>query len=241
MTEIEQIKKFYQEAFHKLNKSHSVQEIEVQFYPYVGINHTIRIRNGAAYIRISDIFKDAPLNVHNSLAYILVSKVLRKKISPEIKGNYTRFVKSEEIYAKASENKKIRGRKIITSSKGNFYDLEEIFHRLNKDYFNRIISKPTLTWSKRKTYRILGHHDSTHNTIVISKSLDDEKVPEYVVEFVVFHEMLHIFHPAKHRAGRLYNHTPQFRRDEEKFLYFTEAENWIQKNIKVLKRNAKID
>jgi hypothetical protein len=53
--------------------------------------------------------------------------------------------------------------------------------------------------------------------------------------------MLHIFHPTQNRAGRRYNHTPQFRRDEEKFIYFAEAENWIQKNIKVLKRNAKID
>ncbi len=241
MKEIDQIKKFYQEAFRKLNSSNPDQEIKVRFYPYVGINHTIRIRNGTVYIRISDIFTDAPLNVQNSLAYILVSKLLRKKISPEIINDYRRFVKSEEIFAKASENKKIRGRKIITSSKGNFYDLEEIFYRLNNDYFNQHILKPTLTWSKRKTYRILGHHDSIHNTIVISKSLDDKKVPGYVVEFVVFHEMLHIFHPAKHRAGRRYNHTPQFRRDEEKFVYYAEAESWIQKNIKVLKRNAKID
>jgi len=241
MTEIEQIKEFYQEAFRKLSNRHLHQKIEVKFYSYVSINHTIRVRNGTVFVRISDIFKGAPLNVQISLAYILVSKLLRKKISPEIIHNYKRYVKSEEIYAKATENKKIRGHKIITSSKGNFYDLEEIFARLNKDYFNRNISKPTLTWSKRKTYRILGHHDATHNAIVVSKSLDDKKVPAYVVEFVMFHEMLHIFHPTQNRAGRRYNHTPQFRRDEEKFIYFAEAENWIQKNIKVLKRNAKID
>jgi len=241
MTETDQIKNIYQEAFRKLSRNGLEQKIEVQFYPYVGINHTIRVRNGTIYVRISDIFKNAPRDVQNSLGYILISKLLRKKISPEMLNNYKRFVKSEEIFQEAMKVKRTRGRKIIVSSKGEFYDLEKIFVRINRDYFNQTISRPTLTWSKKKTFRILGQYDSTHNTIVISKSLDNKKVPAYVVEFVVFHEMLHIFHPTQHRAGRRYNHTPQFRRDEEKFVCFVEAESWIQQNINVLKRNTKID
>ncbi|MEJ7861750.1 MAG: SprT-like domain-containing protein [Pyrinomonadaceae bacterium] len=241
MTEIDQIKNIYQEAFRKLSRNGLEQKIEVQFYPYVGINHTIRVRNGTIYVRISDIFKNAPSEVQNSLAYILISKLLGKKISPEIINHYKGFVKSEEIFREAAKVKRTRGRKIIASSKGEFYDLEKIFVRINRDYFNQTISKPTLTWSKKKTFRILGQYDSTHNLIVISKSLDNKKVPAYVVEFVVFHEMLHIFHPPQQRAGRRYHHTPKFRSDEEKFACFTEAENWIQQNINVLKRNAKID
>ncbi|MFN2392949.1 MAG: SprT-like domain-containing protein, partial [Pyrinomonadaceae bacterium] len=119
------------------------------------------------------------------------------------------------------------------------YDLHEIFNRLNQTYFQNSISKPTLTWSQRQTFRILGHHDSTHETIVISKSLDDKKVPPFVVEFVVFHEMLHIFHPTVHRNNRRYNHTRQFRLDEKKFIRFEEAENWIEQNVKNLKRKVR--
>ncbi|MDQ3322905.1 MAG: M48 family peptidase, partial [Acidobacteriota bacterium] len=85
----------------------------------------------------------------------------------------------------------------------------------------------------------LGHHDAAHETIVVSRSLDGGKVPKYVVEFVVYHEMLHIFHPTVHRSGRRYNHTPAFRRDERQFAYFEEAENWIERNVKNLKRQAK--
>jgi hypothetical protein len=51
--------------------------------------------------------------------------------------------------------------------------------------------------------------------------------------------MLHIHHPTQHRNGRRYNHTPAFRRDEEKFLYFDEAEKWIERNVRLLKKNAK--
>jgi hypothetical protein len=115
-----------------------------------------------------------------------------------------------------------------------------MFARLNREYFREALEKPTLTWSARRTYRILGHHDSTHNTIVLSRSLDDRSVPRFVVEYVLFHEMLHIAHPAKHVNGRRYHHTPAFRRDERKFAYYEEAESWIERNVRKLKRKAKL-
>ena len=139
----------------------------------------------------------------------------------------------------ATENKRSRGRKVISTDKGEVYDLSAIFDELNRVYFRGSLSKPVLTWSARKTYRILGHHDATHDTIVISKSLDSRDAPRYVIEYIVFHEMLHIHHPTVHHNGRRYNHTPAFRRDEENFAYFDQAETWIERNVRKLKRNAK--
>ena len=83
------------------------------------------------------------------------------------------------------------------------------------------------------------HHDATHDHIAISKSLDTLDTPRYVVEYVVFHEMLHIAHPTKHVNGRRYNHTADFKRDEQKFAYYEESERWIERNVRKLKRNAK--
>ncbi|MCY7346839.1 MAG: hypothetical protein LH614_11545 [Pyrinomonadaceae bacterium] len=232
------LEKFYEEAFRILDPKRATPEIKIEFYPYVGINHTIRVRNGKIFVRLAEICQSAPLEVQRALAYILVAKLLRKKVSPLAAQIYRSFVKSREMQTKAVENRRAKGRKIITSAKGETYDLEAIFARLNQTYFMNSIAKPTLSWSARKTYRILGHHDSAHRTIIISKSLDDVKVPEYVVEYVVFHEMLHIHHPTLHRDGRRYNHTPQFRRDERKFVYFEKAEAWIGQNAGKLKRNA---
>jgi predicted metal-dependent hydrolase len=240
MPELELIKKFYEEAFHALNgTTQRVPEIEVRFYPYIGINHTIRVRDGKVFVRLAELSESAPIEVHKALAFILVGKLLRKKILPQTVKTYREFAKTQEIQAKATENKRAKGRKVITTSTGEIYDLEKIFHKLNLVYFQNSVLKPTLTWSARKTYRILGHHDATHETIVISKSLDNKKVPKFVVEFVVFHEMLHIFHPTTHRNGRRYNHTTQFRADEKKFAYFEEAESWIEQNARNLKRGAK--
>ena len=237
--QLEQIKYFYEEAFQIYDGKRPIPDIEVRFYPYIGINHTIRVRDGKIFVRIAEICRAMPPNAQKALAYILVAKLLRKKVSPEAREIYSNFIKTQEIRALATENKRARGRKIISSANGDFYNLDEMFVRLNGNYFQDKLPKPVLSWSARKTYRILGHHDSTHKTVIISKSLDDKKVPKYVVEYVLFHEMLHIFHPTEHRGGRRFNHTPQFRRNERKYAYFEEAENWIERNVKNLKRNAK--
>lgn len=239
MAEIRQIEKLYEEAFSAFDSQSNFSKIEVSFYPYIGINHTIRVRNGRIFVRIAELFKEAPLEGQKALAFILVAKLFRKKIPARISEIYRSYAQSPEIQAKAAANKRLNGRKIITDSKGEVYNLEEIFWRLNETYFQNSIEKPTLTWSQKKTFRILGHHDAAHETIVVSKSLDDKKVPRFVVEFVVFHEMLHVFHPTIHRNNRRYNHTPQFRRDEKKFVHFAEAETWVERNVKNLKRRAK--
>ena len=240
MTELtDQIRGFYQEAFGALDSKRAMPEIDVRFYPYIGINHTIRIREGKIFVRITEICRDMPLPAHRGLAYILISKLLRKRVPHGAREVYSSYVKTAEIRDKTTENKRNRGRKVVTTSRGSVYDLDEVFATLNHQYFRGALPKPMLTWSAKKTYRILGHHDAAHEHVAISRSLDAVTVPKYVVDYVVFHEMLHIAHPTKHVNGRRYNHTAAFKRDEEKFVYFEEAERWIELNVRHLKREAK--
>jgi hypothetical protein len=236
---LSEIRTFYEEAFQAFAPKRPTPEIETRFYPYVGINHTIRVRGGKVFVRIAEICREMPLAAQKALAYILVAKLLRKKVPPAAREVYSNFIKRQEMREKAVANKRRHGRKVITSARGDVYDLDEIFDALNQTYFRNSLPKPVLSWSSRRTYRILGHHDSAHETVIISRSLDDQKVPRFVVEYVVFHEMLHIFHPTEHRNGRRFNHTPAFKRNEQKFRYYEEAETWIGQNVKHLKRRAK--
>ncbi|MGE3465938.1 MAG: SprT-like domain-containing protein [Pyrinomonadaceae bacterium] len=240
MTNItDQIQIFYEEAFRYFDPRKKMPPIHVSFYPYIGINHTIRIRNGEIFVRIGEICREMPMPSQRGLAYVLVGKLLRKKIPAGAREVYSVYARSDAVRLKAQASKRSRGRKVVTTSKGAVYDLDEIFARLNEIYFRNAIEKPVLTWSARKTYRILGHHDATHDHVAISRSLDSADVPRYVVEYVVFHEMLHIAHPTRHVNGRRYNHTPAFKRDEEKFAYFHEAEKWIERNVRKLKKAAR--
>jgi len=236
---VDRIKTVYEEAFRWYDPKRSVPPIHVSFYPYIGINHTIRIRAGEVYVRIGEICRDMPLQCHRGLAYILVGKLRGRKIPGGAREAYNAYIKSDLMRERAAEQKRERGRKVVTSSKGEVYDLDAIFDRVNEQYFRGRIRKPQLTWSARKTYRILGHHDAQMDHIAISRSLDSRDVPRFVVEYVVFHEMLHIAHPRQHVNGRRYNHTPAFKADEQKFVHYEAAETWIENNVRRLKKAAK--
>jgi hypothetical protein len=236
---VDTIRGFYEEAFIQISGKRRTPEIEVMFYPYVGLNQTIRVRNGRVYVRIADMCRDMPREPHRALAYILVAKLLRKRVSKDADRVYTEYITTAHMRDRSTDRKRSHGRKVVSSPKGSVYDLDEIFDNLNFWYFREKLPKPVLTWSARETYRILGQHDSTHDTIVVSRSLDAPDVPRYVVEYILFHEMLHIHHPTVHHNGRRYNHTAAFRRDEEKFKHYHAAEEWIEKNIARIRRRAR--
>jgi predicted metal-dependent hydrolase len=230
------LNELYAEAFRYLGKNRPAPEIEVKFYPYTGLHHTIRFRSGKVLVRLSDIIANAPHEVHRSLAFMLVAKILGRKVPFTHEKNYRDYVYSSDTQRTAELARRGRGKKIVSSPRGNIYNLDKIFKNLNYRYFEGELAKPTLTWSQRKTHRILGHHDSTHNTIVISKTLDSEDVPEWLVEFVLYHEMLHIKHPARIVNGRRQHHTKAFRSDEKKFPYYEQSQKWIEHLVREQRR-----
>ncbi len=111
---------------------------------------------------------------------------------------------------------------------GEHYDLDYLFTKINREYFAATLKKPRLIWSSVPTYRKLGHYEPARDRIVMSLALDHHTVPQYVVEFVLYHELLHKLHGTKLVNGRRMIHTPEFRRDELKFKQYREAEIWLQ-------------
>jgi hypothetical protein len=224
-----QLSKLYVDAFRQLERKRPAPEVEVKFYPYAGLHHTIRLRSGRVYVRISDIFKTAPMDVQRALAYILVAKLLSRRTPDVHERVYRDFACSDQILRASDIARRRRGRKIISSARGRIYDLDRMFVRLNHRYFADELETPTLTWSQRRTRRILGHHDSVHETIVISKTLDARDVPQWFVEYILYHEMLHIKHRARLINGRRYYHTNAFRTEEQRFEYYQEAQEWLDR------------
>ena len=223
-----EVTKFFTDAFHHLGGSRGVSGIDVRFYPYAGLRHTIRLRSGHVYVRLSDICKGSPPEVMRALAYVLVARLLGKRI-PEIhERTYREYSLTSEVIRASDIARKRRGRKMISSAHGETYDLEKMFTKINRRYFDSSLPKPTITWSQRKTRSILGHHDRVYETITISKSLDSPQVPEWFVEFILYHEMLHIKHAAKMINGRRYYHTAAFRSDERRFAKYDEAQRWLE-------------
>jgi hypothetical protein len=88
---------------------------------------------------------------------------------------------------------------------------------------------PTLSWSRTVSRRRLGHWDEAHNTIVISRVLDDDRVPGFVLDYVLYHELLHVLFPIEYGADRRRVHPPTFKQAERRFPRWQEAERWLEK------------
>jgi hypothetical protein len=223
-----EVKKFFLDAFHHLGRNRGIPVIDVRFYPYAGLRHTIRVRSGQVYVRLSDLIKDCPPEVMRSLAFVLVARLLGKKVPAVHERVYRDYSLTPDVMRSSDIARRHRGRKMISSAVGNTYDLDKMFSKLNRRYFNSGLEKPTLTWSQRKTRSILGHHDRVYETITISKSLDSAQVPDWFVEFILYHEMLHIKHAARMINGRRYYHTTAFRLDERRFAKYEESQRWLE-------------
>ncbi|HEY3344247.1 MAG TPA: SprT-like domain-containing protein [Anaerolineaceae bacterium] len=111
---------------------------------------------------------------------------------------------------------------------GSHHSLDAAFARVNRDYFGGSLARPTLTWSRRATYREFGHYQPSTDTVSISRSLDALSVPEYVLDFVVYHELLHKHLGIKTAGGRQYAHTPEFHQAERCYPHCQEAKDFLQ-------------
>jgi predicted metal-dependent hydrolase len=108
-------------------------------------------------------------------------------------------------------------------------DLNEMFDRLNAQYFDNVLPKPRLSWSAKKTRYVLGRFDMAHDTIFISRLFDAPDIPRIVTEYVMFHEMLHVKHRSRVQESRLIVHTPEFKAEERRFVQYEEAKHWLKR------------
>jgi len=96
--------------------------------------------------------------------------------------------------------------------------------------------KPVAADSKKINIAILniaGLYRCKSNTSgTISRTLDNRKMPQYVVEFVMYHKLLHKQHRENWGKSRLLVHTPEFRQNERKFKQYKQAQQWLEKLVR---------
>ena len=204
-------------------------ELTTEFFAFANLNNTIRLRQGKLLVRVSDLLEGAPEGVLRAIAHILLAKMYRKPIARVYAVRYRRYVSSHDITRKAHLVRQIRGRKRIESAQGRTYDLEAIFDDLNARFFQGLLARPQMTWSRDHARNSLGHYDPAHNAIVVSRVFDDPRVPRYGVEYIVYHEMLHLKHPVKLRGSRRCVHSAEFRAEEKLFPHLGQAKQFLRR------------
>jgi len=112
--------------------------------------------------------------------------------------------------------------------RGRHHDLGAVFEKVNADCFKGRLTRPILTWGASTGGRRLGYYSAVRDTVTLSPKLDDPAVPSYVVEFVMYHELLHRVMGAKVAGSRRYHHTPAFREAERQFPRWAEAKAYLR-------------
>jgi len=113
---------------------------------------------------------------------------------------------------------------------GKYFDLKKIYTEINQEYFAGLINCK-ITWGKkvrRRNYRsiIFGNYSAGERLIRIHPALDQEFIPAYFIEYIVYHEMLH----AQVERTKRKVHTKEFKKREKNFKLYKEAVAWEKSN-----------
>lgn len=215
------------ELYNNLYQSHFPRKhfpLIAQFYRSRALSHTIQLQNGTITIRIAESLKIAPRHILSALGLILLFKLFRVKADRELNRSYRAYIRENILPGLETARRKPSSR---YSAVGNYYNLNELFDELNEKYFEGSLEKPLLGWSLSRSYARLGFYVAEKRQLVISKIFDSKKVPREVVEFLLYHEMLHIHIPVRAGKKRRIVHPVEFRRLEHSFPNYKRIEKWI--------------
>lgn len=228
----ETVEEIYERVFGDVRPQLARPRVRVEFRRFTNLTSNIRLVQGELIVKISDLLEGAPAPVQEGLAYILVSKLFRERPPKAMVEVYRRYLSRQEVLHQVERTRKQRGSKRLTAAAGHHFDLEQMFRDLNDQYFGGALVQPQLGWSLKKSRTILGHYDGSHHAIAISRVLDQEHVPYYVVAYVLYHEMLHIKHPVERNGLTRKVHTKAFQAEEKLFREYAEAKAFLKKGLR---------
>jgi hypothetical protein len=182
---------------------------------------SFRKKQGVIFLRLHRMFLQAGPEVVEEIARFIGNMRLK---TPEIR----RFIREHAATLPVRP-----ARKEVLVTQGQYHDLSAMARAVNNQYFEGRITAG-ITWGGRKTghavrRRILGSYNSRTNIIRVNAVLDRKNVPQYYLEFILYHEMLHADMGVGRKNGRREVHSKEFRRREALFRHFGKALLWEKK------------
>jgi predicted metal-dependent hydrolase len=213
----------FQRMFTRLGCDGRPPRFRVEFYPYSSLTLTIRRREDVVFVRFSDLLRRAPLSVLEAAAALLLSRVYRRKAPDSLVEPYLHYARSGRTRSRMNRMRLHRVRPRHYAAQGQHFNLENLFDELNGKYFAGELQRPHIGWSVRGWRRQFGCYDPGPNQILLNRRLDHPRVPQCAVEYVLFHEMLHVKHPTRRSGCTLVSHSREFREEEKRFAEFERA------------------
>ncbi|MBI3036995.1 hypothetical protein HYY73_04580 [Candidatus Woesearchaeota archaeon] len=195
-------------------------------------NATVRKAGGALYFNLSRSWKSTSEEIVIGLIQHLLVKILRSERLAAAKDNsgkisslnmqlYDDFIKGiSEVAA------------VNNGSGSSDESLESSFARVNEKYFFGIADKPNLRWGLG-SFRKLASYDYHTNTITVSSLFRD--APQQLLDYLMYHELLHKKLKFSSSNGRVQHHSSEFRRLELDF----EGSSTIEQKLNLFLRSSR--
>ena len=197
--------------------------------PSIGFSYS-RNDDGLA-VQISDILvENSPDEVLEAVAHLIMLGACKGAYSSHKRLLFEKHKRTLESDDKIIRELLHRDGRIRFGARGSHFDLKERFDAVNSEYFNGVVPELNLAWTSKAEKTRWGYTYRERKLIVVNRQLDGPRVPTFVVDYILYHEMLHIVHKGLlSRFGRE-DHYVDFYRDEKRFRRYEEAEEWLKRN-----------
>ena len=184
-------------------------------------NANITLTMNKIVLKMNLQWKDIDEEIKIGLIQHLLSRIFKKKVNTQNIDLYNNFVKNIPLLTPKTKNDPI---------------LNESFERINQQFFYGQMEKPNLKWGRdsRRKLACYNFHNDTISVSTIFKNCRQE-----VLDYLMYHELLHKHHKFKHNNGRNSFHSPAFKRDEALYPDYKQLEKEINQIIGFSSRNKK--
>ena len=211
----------------------------IAFRPLTEAYFRTTARGTELRVVLNDALEEAPVDVLSAMARVIVARATGAARPREVGKAFWEYVGTEDLRMRMQRNYLARQRSFHPEPRGEAWDLRELFDDVNDRYFDGALKRPMLGWTIRPiTYR-WGWYSSMvrpNGLIVMNRLLDDPRVPRFVLEGTMHHEMLHMLADPEVVEGRRVVHTREFREREREFHRYNELRPQYRK---VLDRYAR--
>jgi len=180
-------------------------------------NANIRLEPRKIKVNLNLQWKDIDHEIKIGLIQHLLLRIFKKKAHTHNIELYNNFIKNIPI--------------LTPKTKSDPF-LENSFNRVNHLFLSNSVEKPNLTWGTA-SFRKLASYNFHTDTITVSTIFADAR--QEILDYLMYHEMLHKHHKFKHHEGRSSFHTPAFREDEQQYP----SHDLIEREIETIIRRKK--
>ena len=204
--------------------------------------YSVKRQSGRCRIRLHHMFTGADEHTLAALGTLSAKTSGAKTAVKAARAQLRRFAEEHNAQIRLPTPKT----RVRLRTAGKVHDLEECFDKVLAEHFEGRAEGLKITWSRwgrphKSQSRIrLGSFDPRRQLIRIHPVLDQHDVQVWVVNFIIFHEILHREVPSVRSAGRFVHHGEAFRAREAEHPDSGRFDVWMREALPALVSGMKV-